>query len=107
MKLLTQQEELVLLAVYKLGKESSLLNIRELLIEIAGKRWSISSIYVPLDRSRKNGYLTTSIGTPEAKRGGKAVKYYHLTPEGLKALSTLKTIKNCLWEGIDQLALEG
>jgi DNA-binding PadR family transcriptional regulator len=107
MKLLTQQEELVLLAVYKLGKESSLLNVRELLIEISGKQWSISSIYVPLDRSRRNGYLTTSIGAPEAKRGGKAVKYYHLTPEGLKALSTLKTIQDSLWDGIDQLAFEG
>ena len=107
MKLLTQQEELVLLAVYKVGKESSLLKIRELLIEISGKQWSISSIYVPLDRSRRNGYLNTTIGEPEAKRGGKAVKYYHLTPVGIKALSALKTIQDNLWEGIDHLALQG
>ena len=58
MKLLTQQEELVLLAVYKLGNQSSLLNVRELLIEISGKQWSISSIYVPLDRCHRNRYLS-------------------------------------------------
>lgn len=107
MKLLTQQEELILLTVYKLGKESSLLNVRDLLIEISGKQWSISSIYVPLDRSRRNGYLTTSIGKPESKRGGKAVKYYHLTPDGFKALSALKSIQDSLWDGMDQLVFEG
>lgn len=107
MKLLTQQEELILLAVYRLGDQSSLLNVRDLLNQISGKEWSISSVYVPLDRCRKNGYLTTSIGEPEAKRGGKAVKYYHLTQDGLKALEEIKSIQDLLWEGIGKLAFEG
>lgn len=107
MKLLTQQEELILLAVYKLGNESSLLKVRDLLNQISGKAWSISSVYVPLDRCRKNGYLTTSIGEPEAKRGGKAVKYYHLTNEGQKALAEIKSIQDVLWDGIGQMAFGG
>jgi PadR family transcriptional regulator len=106
MKLLTQQEEFILLAVYKLGKDSSLLNVREFLINKSGKQWSISSIYVPLDRSRRNGYLSTSIGEPESKRGGKAIKYYHLTSDGLKALSTLKSIQDRMWDGVEQLVFE-
>ncbi len=107
MKLLTQQEELILLAVYKLNEESSLLNVRKMLNQISRKQWSISSIYVPLDRSRRNGYLTTSIGEPEAKRGGKAIKYYQLTRDGLKALAEIKSIQDTMWDGIGQLALEG
>ena len=106
MKLLTRQEELILITVYRLGSQSSLIKIRENLLDSTGKEWSISSIYVPLDRLERAGYLTASIGEPEARRGGRAVKLYKLTKEGLEALEQVKSIHDTLWDGIDTLILE-
>ena len=106
MKLLTRQEELILITIYRLGNQSSLVKIRESLLASTGKEWSISSIYVPLDRLERAGYLSASIGEPEARRGGRAVKLYRMTREGLKALEEVKAIHDALWDGIDILALE-
>ena len=57
MKFLTRQEEMVLLSVFQLKGNSYLVKIREHLIKITGKEWSISSVYVPLEKLRKEGYL--------------------------------------------------
>ncbi|OGU55518.1 MAG: hypothetical protein A2V66_07110 [Ignavibacteria bacterium RBG_13_36_8] len=107
MRLLTRQEELVLLAIHQLQGNSYLIQIREFLIENTGKEWSISSVYVPLDRLTKEEYLKEVIGNPTAKRGGKAIKYYQLTDEGMKALAELKALNETMWKGLEGLAAEG
>ena len=106
MKYITRQDELVLLAVYRLGGESSLIKIRELINQTTDKEWSISSVYVPLDRLEKGGYLRTAIGEPTGKRGGKAVKFYQITQEGLQALERVRSVHDAMWDGIDLLVLE-
>ena len=86
MKFLTRQEELILLAIFHLKGNSYLVRIREHLIENTGRDWSISSVYVPLDRLTKMELLGTSIGKPTARRGGKAIKYYVITEHGILIL---------------------
>jgi DNA-binding PadR family transcriptional regulator len=100
MKFLTRQEELVLLAIFHLKGNSYLVRIREHLIENTGRDWSISSVYVPLDRLTKMEFLRTSIGQPTARRGGKAIKYYEITDEGRKALTELQSINDTMWKGV-------
>ena len=107
MKFLTRQEEMVLLSVYQLKGNSYLVKIREHLIEITGKEWSISSVYVPLEKLRKEGYLDMYVGAPEPKKGGKAIKYYKLTKMAVEALSEVKSIHDSLWDKADGLAVEG
>ena len=106
MKLLTRQEELVLVAVLNLGGSAPLLEVRKYLTGSTGKDWSISSIYVPLDRMEKAGLLSTSVGAPESRRGGKGVKIYKITKDGLQALKELKSIHDTLWDGLDEMAFE-
>ncbi len=100
MKYLTRQEELVLLTVYHLKENSYLVKIREHLNMHSRRKWSISSVFVPLDRLTKNGFLSTKIGQPTAKRGGKAIKYYILTDEGKNALAEVKMIHETMWNGV-------
>ena len=107
MRYLTRPEELVLLTVYQLRENSSLIKIRQHLIEKTGKEWSVSSVYVPLDRLTRAGYLESYIGEPSARRGGKAVKYYKISENGREALSELKSIHDTMWRGIDNLVFEG
>lgn len=102
---LTRKEELILLAVCRLGETAGLVKIRELLCMSTGREWTVGNVYVPLDRMTKLGYLETKIGEPTSRRGGKAVKYYVLSHEGKAALAELKRVHETMWAGISDPAL--
>lgn len=103
---LTRKEELILLAVYKLGESASLVKVRELLNISTGREWTMGNVYVPLDRMTKLGYLETCVGEPSSRRGGKAVKYYGLSLEGKDALAELKKVHEAMWDGITDPAFD-
>lgn len=50
MKLLTRQEEILLLAIWQLKGNAYGVTLREYISKVTGKYWSIGSIYVPLDK---------------------------------------------------------
>jgi DNA-binding PadR family transcriptional regulator len=103
---LTRKEELILLAVQKLGESASLVRVREILNVSTGREWTVGNVYVPLDRMRMLGYLEAQVGEPTARRGGKAVKYYKLSRQGKEALSELKRVHDTMWNGSSDPALE-
>lgn len=104
MNYLTRKEELILLAVHKLGDLASLVSVREILNVSTGRDWTVGNVYVPLGRLKKLGYLETRVGKPTARRGGKAVKYYSLSRQGREALVELKRVYDAMWNGISDLA---
>ena len=106
MKYLTRKEELVLLAVFQMKEDSYLVNIREYLNHNTEKKWTIGNVYVPLDRMSKMGLLESFVGAPNAKRGGKAIKYYRLTREGYQALLEIKKVNDAMWQGFDSILFE-
>jgi PadR family transcriptional regulator PadR len=106
MKYLTRKEELILLAVFKLGDGASLVRIREHLTASTGHEWTVGNVYVPLDRMSKLGYLESRIGNPTAQRGGKAVKFYLLSKKGENALLELRRVHDKMWAGIPGFALK-
>ncbi|MCH8247723.1 MAG: BlaI/MecI/CopY family transcriptional regulator [Bacteroidetes bacterium] len=61
MKLLTRPEEFVLLAVWRLQDEAYSIPIREVIHEITGRKWSLSSVYMPLERLVKKGLVTSCL----------------------------------------------
>jgi PadR family transcriptional regulator PadR len=103
---LTRKEELILLAVHKLGGKAGLVRVREILNVSTGHEWTVGNVYVPLDRMMKLGYLEARVGEPTARRGGKAVKYYHLSRQGKEALAELKRVHDTMWKGVTDPALE-
>lgn len=105
-KYLTRKEELVLLAIFRMKDEAYLVNIREYLNAQTGKRWTVGNVYVPLDRMTKLGFLGSYVGPPNAKRGGKAIKYYRLSRKGYKALLEIRKVNEIMWDGFDHLVLE-
>ena len=97
MKLLTRQEELILLAVFHLRDNAYLVTVRRFLKEQTGNPWSVGAVYVPLERLRKKGYLESYIGGSNAKRGRNEIKYYKLSRSGLQALAERKQINDVMW----------
>ena len=99
MKSLTQLEQHILLAIFHLKDNAYLISIREFLKERTGKNHAIATIYVPLERLKKLGYLDTAFGGPSPKVGGRSIKYYHLTKTGFRVLGEMKKINNRMWLG--------
>lgn len=106
MKYPTRKEELLLLAVLRLGDKASLVSVRKLLCESTGENWSVGNIYVALDNLLKAGHLEAFVGEPSAKRGGKAVKYYRLTEDGRRALAEVKKVHDIMWQAFSVMASE-
>lgn len=98
MKYITRQEEFILLVVHRLKEKAYLVEIQKQLNQLTGKNWSISSVYSPLDKLERSGYLLYRVGEPTAKRGGRAIKYYHLSDTGFKVLAEVKKVHDRLWD---------
>ena len=107
MRLLTRPEEFVLLAVWKLQEQAYSLPIREQLSEITGHTWSLGSIYTPLERLVKKGYLTSYVTASTPERGGRHKRIYQLTLKGRQALIRIRDVEQAMWDGVSRLALQG
>lgn len=97
MKELTLQEQYILLTILQLKEEGYLLNIRDHLKKITGKELALGTIYVPLERLKRLGYLSVRVVKPAPRVGGRSIKYYRLTKSGFNALSQMKKIQDRLW----------
>ena len=97
--LLGEVEQLVLLAVLRLGDEAYAVPIRALILEDAGVDLTRGTIYVTLERLERKGYLTSWFSDPQAVRGGKARRLFRLKPPGLAAVKTAKRAVDLLAEG--------
>ncbi len=100
MDLLTRSEELLLLTVWRLQDDAYGAAIRDILTTKTGKDWAIGSVYGPLDRLARRGFLTTFVGAPTTERGGRSKRCYKLTAAGVSALSHTKQITQAFWEGL-------
>jgi DNA-binding PadR family transcriptional regulator len=96
-------ELMVLLAVGRLSDDAYGVPISKELRNLAGREVALGSIYAALDRLGKKGFVTWSLGDPTPERGGRAKRYFRITPAGLRAVrSTRKALTN-LWSGIPLL----
>lgn len=100
-------EELVLLAVLRLGEDAHGARIRRELKQRAGRGASISTIYVTLMRLEEKGYAHSWKGEPTAERGGKAKRHYQVTPAGVEALEQVRDVRERMWDGIAEGAAGG
>lgn len=99
MKLLSRQEEIVLLSIWKLGDNAYGVSVREFISRQTGKYWSIGSIYVPLERLTEKAMIQPYQGEPSMKRGGRSKRFYKITEKGMDALIEIRKLQNSLWDG--------
>jgi DNA-binding PadR family transcriptional regulator len=98
--LLGEVEQLVLLAVLRLGNEGYAVPIRDLIVAEAGIELSRGTIYVTLERLERKGYVTSWFSDPQAVRGGKARRIFRVKPSGLEAVRASKRAFDRLSAGI-------
>jgi len=106
MKLLSRNEEIILLAVWRLAGDAFGISIRDQVSDATGYQWSLGPIYVPLDKLTRKGYIAKSYSRPTPQRGGRSKVLYHLTPKGREALRAVREVQTSLWKGIPGHAFE-
>ena len=100
---LTDFELMILLSVLRLGDDAYGVPIaRE--IETTGSRHVVlAAVYAALDRLETNGLVSSSIGDPTPERGGRAKRFFRVTPAGLRAVRQTQRALTSLWTGIPAL----
>lgn len=94
-------EQLVLLAVMRLGGESYGVTIHEEIEIRSGREVSLGAIYPTLDRLEQKGYVRSFIGEPTGERGGRSKRHFVLQPAGEEALRKSWEMLTSLWDGYE------
>ena len=105
MKILTKPEELLLLAICNLRENAYGVEILKYLSGKTGSDWSIGSVYIPLDRLARLGYIESYQGKPEARRGGKSKRFFRITDAGFTILRNSLKVQSELVRGIPELSV--
>ncbi len=100
MKLLSSHDEILLLAILKLGADAYGVTIRREVSRVTGKDWSIGAIYDPLYRLEKRNFVESWLSDPTRERGGRSKRIFKVRKKGLKALLEHKQVRENLWQGV-------
>ena len=103
MNFLPRIEEILLLAIWKLGSDAYGLAIIKQVEKDTGTSWLTGSIYGALTRLKKNGYVLAKKMDHPTENTGRPRIYYTLTPHGLKKLADVQRVNKTLWIGIPDL----
>lgn len=84
--ILGEFEQLVLIALVRLGDTAYGATIRREIVARAGRPVAISAVYTTLERLEQKGLVRSWIGEPTPQRGGRRRKHFELLPAGARAL---------------------
>jgi PadR family transcriptional regulator len=94
-------EQIVLLALARLGEDAYGVAIHEEILATTGRDVSIPAVYVTLARLEDKGYVSSQTGDPTPTRGGRARRFYRLEKSGVRALEEAKRVLDRLWRGVN------
>ena len=95
-------EQLVLLALLRLGADAYGMTVRREIAARTGRDLSVGAIYATLERLESNGYVSSFTGEPTPERGGRAKRYFRIRPEGRRALQTSQTAIRNMSKGLSK-----
>ncbi len=93
-------EQIVLLAVLRLGKNAYGVTILEEIEKRTGRAVMIGAVYATLDRLEAKRYISSKIGDPTPERGGRAKRFFKITAQGSAALERSREILASMWAGL-------
>ena len=100
-------EQIVLLAILRLGDDAYGVPIREDIERRTRRALSVGALYRTLDRLEEKGYVSSSFSDPTPERGGRSKRYFKVRPLGLRTLRASREALTAMWEGLDPLVMRG
>ncbi|MGH9410145.1 MAG: PadR family transcriptional regulator [Vicinamibacterales bacterium] len=98
---LGELEQIVLLAVMRLGDNAYTAPILDEMKRQTGRSISRGALYTALDRLETKGCLRSRVGKPLPERGGRPRRYFTVTPAALRALKDARQGLLRLWRGLE------
>lgn len=93
-------EQLVLLALLRLGEAAYGMRVRREIETRTGREASIGAVYATLDRLATKGLVASSLAEPTAERGGRAKRVFVITGEGTRALRRAQRYFRVMLQGL-------
>jgi len=93
-------EELVLLAILRLGDDAYGVPIIREIAERAGRDVAPAAVYVALRRLRHKQLVTARVSKPEPVQGGRARRYFNVTEAGVDLLAQSRHKMLRMWDGL-------
>jgi PadR family transcriptional regulator len=95
-------EQLVLLALLRLGPDAYGATVRREIEARSGRQLSISAVYTTLERLERKGFVRSWIGEPTSQRGGRRRKHFDLQPRGARELRDAYDAFTSMTSGIER-----
>jgi DNA-binding PadR family transcriptional regulator len=93
-------EQIVMLAVLRLGEDAYGVPIRNEIEQRAGRPVTVGALYATLDRLEAKGLVHSWFADPTPQRGGRSKRYFKVLPKGVQALSESRDMFNRMWQGV-------
>jgi DNA-binding PadR family transcriptional regulator len=100
-------EQIVLLAVLRLGDNAYGVPIRREIERRTGRLLTVGALYSTLERLENTGYVTSYYGDPTPERGGRSRRYFKVKPLGLRVLRESRAELAAMWEGLESQVTHG
>src|SRR5436190_8123800 len=101
--LLTDFELMILLAILRAGDEAYGAVIAREIETTAGRTVLLGAVYAALERLERNGLVASAVGEPTAARGGRAKRFFRLTPRGRRSVKDSQRALVALWTDVPAL----
>lgn len=96
-------EQLVLLALLRLGERAYGIAIRDEIVARTGRRVSLGAVYKALIRLETKAMVRSWMGEPTAERGGRRKKHYEVLPAGRRTVEASLAAIRSMAQGIEPL----
>ena len=93
-------EQVVLLAILRLDDGAYGVSIRKEIAARTDREPSPGALYTTLDRLEERGLVTSSLGDPTPARGGRAKRFFKVSPKGVNAVARVQRGYRRLLEGV-------
>lgn len=93
-------EQIVLLAILRLKEHAYGVSIRAEIAACTGREPSPGGLYTTLDRLEDKGLVASRLGDPTPSRGGRAKRYFTVTPSGVEAVTSAQRAYARLLSGL-------
>ena len=100
---LTDFELMILLAILRIGDTAYGVPIANEIECTSGRRVVVAAVYTALERLERNGLVSSTIGEPTPERGGRAKRFFEVTPKGLRFVKDTQRALVALWSGVEEL----
>ena len=97
-------ELVAMVAILRLENRAYGVEISREIAAVTGREVALASLYVTLDRLDSKGAVVSELGDPSPERGGRAKRYFSLTPQGRREVRDAQRVLNSLWRDIPSLA---